>query len=140
MSRRLRVGNLPSQVGDAELIELFSPHGKVMNAWVVLDRDTRESRCFGFVDMVDEDAAKAAVTALDRMAMLGKTLHVEPARDREERPPRPPGGGFGMGDRNFGPWPRGPFGPRGPGFGGNPRGRSGPPRGRGGPPRGGRPF
>ena len=39
MAKRLRVGNLPAQVGDAELMELFGVHGVVCNAWVVLEAE-----------------------------------------------------------------------------------------------------
>lgn len=91
MSKRVRVGNLHPQVGDAELIELFSAHGSVGNAWVVLDRETKESRCFGFVDMATEEGARAVIAALDRKPLLGKVLHVELLTDLV-RPASPWGG------------------------------------------------
>jgi len=140
MSKRLRVGNLDPQVGDAELIELFSAHGSVGNAWVVLDRETKQSRCFGFVDMTTEEGARAVIAALDRKPLLGKVLHVELLTD-PGRPPSPWGGPRRMGPPgrpgNFSNGPRGGFPPRGPGgprFG--PRGPEGfgrgrPPGGRG---------
>lgn len=163
MAKRLRVGNLPAQVGDAELMELFGVHGVVCNAWVVLDRDTRQSRCFAFVDMETDAGAQAAMSALDRKPLMGQILHVEPLRE-PERPqgggdPRGPMGGppdrrmdgkGGFGFRGPGGPPRGGLGgPRG-GFGGpgggygGPRGGFGGPRGpggfgRGGPPRRGGP-
>ena len=116
MAKRLRVGNLPAQVGDAELMELFGVHGVVCNAWVVLDRDTRQSRCFAFVDMETDEGAQAAMSALDRKPLMGQILHVEHLRE-PERPqgasePRGPMGG--PPDRRM-DGPRGGFGFRGPG-------------------------
>ena len=143
MSKRLRVGNLHPQVGDAELIELFSAHGAVGNAWVVLDRETRESRRFGFVDMATEEDARVAIAALDQKPLMGQILHVElltdpgrpPSPWGRPRPMGPPGrpGNFPGGSRGGFP-PRGPggprFGPRGPGGfgGGRPPGGRGPGR------------
>ena len=136
MAKRLRVGNLPAQVGDAELMELFGVHGVVCNAWVVLDRDTRQSRCFAFVDMETDEGAQAAMSALDRKPLMGQILHVEPLRE----PERPQGGGEPRGPMGGPPdrrmdGPRGGFGFRGPG--GPPRGGPGGPRGGFGGPGGG---
>lgn len=64
-SFRMYVGNLPWQVDDDQLIELFSEHGKVVNAKVVYDRETGRSRGFGFVTMSTEIELNDAIAALD---------------------------------------------------------------------------
>lgn len=62
---RIYVGNLPWQVDDARLEQVFSEHGKVVNARVVCDRETGRSRGFGFVTMADETELNDAIAALD---------------------------------------------------------------------------
>jgi RNA recognition motif-containing protein len=64
-SFRIYVGNLPWQVDDARLEEVFSEHGKVVNARVVSDRETGRSRGFGFVTMSSETELQDAIAALD---------------------------------------------------------------------------
>lgn len=62
---RIYVGNLPWQVDDARLEQVFSEHGKVVNARVVYDRETGRSRGFGFVTMSNETELNDAIAALD---------------------------------------------------------------------------
>ena len=64
-SFRIYVGNLPWQVDDARLEQVFSEHGKVVNARVVYDRETGRSRGFGFVTMASETELNDAIAALD---------------------------------------------------------------------------
>lgn len=64
-SFRIYVGNLPWQVDDARLEQVFSEHGKVVDARVVYDRDTQRSRGFGFVTMSSETELNDAIAALD---------------------------------------------------------------------------
>ena len=82
---KLYVGNLPFSVDDAELGEIFSEHGEVHSAQVVLDRETGRSRGFGFVEM-DGPQAQAAITALNGKEVGGRPLVVNEARPREDRP------------------------------------------------------
>lgn len=62
---RIYVGNLPWQVDNARLEQVFSEHGKVMDARVVFDRETGRSRGFGFVTMSSESELNDAIAALD---------------------------------------------------------------------------
>ena len=62
---RAYVGNLPWQVDDSRLVQLFSEHGEVVNATVVYDRETGRSRGFGFVTMATKDELDDAISALD---------------------------------------------------------------------------
>jgi RNA recognition motif-containing protein len=93
MARKIYVGNLTFDATDAELRELFSPHGEVQSAQVVTDRDTGRSRGFGFVEM--SEGADAAIAALNGQDFKGRSLTVNEAKAREGGGNR--GGGFRMG-------------------------------------------
>lgn len=84
-SFRIYVGNLPWQVDDSQLVQMFSEHGKVVDARVVYDRDTGRSRGFGFVTMASQAELDDAIAALDGQSVEGRALRVNVA---EERPPR----------------------------------------------------
>ncbi|CAO2161980.1 unnamed protein product [Urochloa humidicola] len=84
-SFRVYVGNLPWQVDDSRLVQMFSEHGKVVDARVVYDRETGRSRGFGFVTMATRDELDDAIAALDGQSLDGRALRVNVA---EERPPR----------------------------------------------------
>ena len=84
MSKRIYVGNLPYSATEAELRELFEPHGAVHSVTLIEDRETGRPRGFGFVEM-DDDAAGTAIEALANTDMGGRTLHVNEARPRPER-------------------------------------------------------
>lgn len=64
-SYRIYVGNLPWEVDDARLEQVFSEHGKVVSAKVVYDRDSGRSRGFGFVTMASEAEMNDAIANLD---------------------------------------------------------------------------
>lgn len=81
---KLYVGNLPFSTSSAELDQVFSEHGAVESAEVVLDRETGRSRGFGFVEMADDDARKA-IEALDGTDLGGRRLTVNEARPRQPR-------------------------------------------------------
>ncbi len=95
MAMKLYVGNLTYEVTNAGLEELFVPFGDVRNAQVIQDRDTGRSKGFGFVEMADDNAARAAIEALNEKEHNGRRLAVNEARPREDRPRRPGGGGGG---------------------------------------------
>jgi len=84
------VGNVSYQTDDSRLIELFSEFGEVASARVINDRETGRSKGFGFVEMNDDTAAAAAIEALNEKEIDGRTLRVNEARPREERPRREP--------------------------------------------------
>jgi cold-inducible RNA-binding protein len=94
MGSKLYVGNLTYAVTDQELQELFTPHGTVRSAQVVMERDTGRSKGFGFVEMSSDDEAQAAIAALSGKQHGGRALTVNEAKPREARGP---GGGGGRG-------------------------------------------
>ncbi|MHC4611881.1 MAG: RNA recognition motif domain-containing protein [Planctomycetota bacterium] len=93
MGRKLYVGNLGYDVSSSDLQQLFAGHGTVDSANVIADRDTGQSKGFGFVEMSSNAEAEAATTALDGRDHGGRALKVNEAR------PRPAGGGGGGGGR-----------------------------------------
>jgi RNA recognition motif-containing protein len=92
---RIYVGNLSFNTSDNDLRDAFTPYGEVSSAQVVADRETMRSRGFGFVEMVDDDAAQQAIRSLSGSDLQGRTLNVNEARPREDRGPRGGGGGGG---------------------------------------------
>src|SRR5262249_22409927 len=95
MSKNLYVGNLPFSTTEADLTQAFGAYGTVTRAQIVTDRDTGRSRGFGFVEM--SDGADQAIAALNGAMFQGRTLTVNEARPREERPRNGGGGGGGRG-------------------------------------------
>ncbi len=95
---KLFVGGLPFSTTDEELSQLFSAHGTVGYAKVITDRDTGRSKGFGFVEFENDDEGKAAEKALNGTEISGRTITVNEARPREERPRRDFGGGGGGGN------------------------------------------
>jgi RNA recognition motif-containing protein len=85
MGTKLYVGNLGYGVSDSALEELFAPFGSVRSAQVIQDRDTGRSKGFGFVEMADDNAARAAIAELNEKEFEGRPLTVNEARPREER-------------------------------------------------------
>lgn len=98
MAKRLYVGNLPYEITNSTLEALFAPFGAVRSAQVVMDRDTGRSKGFGFVEMSDDNAARAAIEGLNDKEHQGRRLAVNEARPREDRG----GGGGGGGGRGYG--------------------------------------
>lgn len=80
------VGNISYSTDDAKLREVFSSFGEVASARVISDRDTGRSKGFGFVEMPNDAEANAAIEALNEKEMDGRTLRINEARPREERP------------------------------------------------------
>jgi RNA recognition motif-containing protein len=111
MGKKLYVGNLSYNTSNTDLENLFSAHGTVQSAQVIMDRDTGRSKGFGFVEMGSDAEAQAAIQALSGKEIEGRTLTVNEAKPREDR-----GGGYGGG--------RGASGGGRGGFGGG-RGGSG---------------
>lgn len=82
MATNLYVGNLTFNTNSSDLEHLFSSHGEVKSANVITDRDTGRSRGFGFVEMSTEEAAKAAIDALNGKNVDGRDLTVNVAKER----------------------------------------------------------
>jgi len=89
---KLFVGGLPFATTDDELKDLFAAHGTVASAVVVKDRDTGRSKGFGFVEFEKDDEGKAAESALNGSDLGGRSITVNEARPKEDRPRRDFGG------------------------------------------------
>ena len=81
------VGNLPYQITDETLAEAFAGFGEVSAARVITDRFSGRSRGFGFVEMANDEQARAAIEAMNGKDYEGRPLTVNEARPREERGP-----------------------------------------------------
>jgi RNA recognition motif-containing protein len=99
MAMKLYVGGLAYSVTEQELEALFAEHGKVTSSAVIKDRDTGQSKGFGFIEMSDDAEAKAAMAALNGKDFNGRSIMVNEARPQEDR--RSGGGGGGNGGGNF---------------------------------------
>lgn len=97
MSKKLYVGNLSYTVSNRDLEEIFAAYGTVASATVIMDRYSGRSKGFGFVEMSDDQEARAAISALHGKDFEGRSLTVNEARPREERSRG--GGDFGGGRR-----------------------------------------
>jgi RNA recognition motif-containing protein len=94
------VGNISRDVTEAELREAFAAFGAIQSASIIKDKYSGESRGFGFVEMPNKEEADKAIAGLNGKDLKGRTLTVNEARPRTDRPR---GGGFGGGrDRGFG--------------------------------------
>jgi len=132
---RLFIGNLPYGASEADLRAHFAAVAEPSHVAMPVDRETGRPRGFAFVEFAERTVAEEVIRKFDSQPFQGRPLAVSEARAREDRPPRPPGGG------GFAPRPGGGGGgfggprPSGGGFGG-PRpgggGFGGPPTGPGG--------
>jgi len=94
---KIYVGNLSFRTTQQELEDLFTNYGNVQEAAVVTDRETGRSRGFGFVTMPEDGEASAAIEALNGTEVEGRTLTVNEARPKTDRPRGGGGGGYGGG-------------------------------------------
>ncbi len=85
MNTKLYVGNLPFDIIENDLHDLFAPHGPVAEVNLMQDRMTGKSRGFGFVTMATKESADAAILALNGRDWKGRALTVNEARPREAR-------------------------------------------------------
>ena len=92
MASKLYVGGLAYSVTEKELEELFAEHGTVVSTAVIKDRDSGQSKGFGFVEMSSEEEAQSAIKALNGKELSGRSIMVNEARPQEER--RPSGGSY----------------------------------------------
>jgi RNA recognition motif-containing protein len=99
VSKKLYVGNLAFTTTSDDLMALFGTYGTVTNAMVVSDRETGRSRGFAFVEM--SSGAEAAIQGLNMKDFQGRSLTVNEAKPREDRP-RGGGGGGGYGGNRGG--------------------------------------
>ena len=123
MGKKLYVGNLSYDVDSSALEQLFSAHGTVTSAQIISDRDTGQSKGFGFVEMSSDAEAQAAIAALGGQQHGGRALTVNEAKPKENRSGGGGGGsrgGYGGGGSGGS---RGGYGGGGGGGGGGGRGR-----------------
>ncbi|MGA0286323.1 MAG: RNA recognition motif domain-containing protein [Phycisphaerales bacterium] len=111
---KIFVGNLNFKTTEGTIQDLFAAHGAVDEVFIATDRETGRPRGFAFVTMSDDNAAKAAIEALNGQDVDGRAINVNEARPRTDGPR---GGGGGRGGFGGG-------GGRG-GFGGGGGGRGG---------------
>jgi RNA recognition motif-containing protein len=101
MSQKLFIGGLPFSTSTEELSQLFNQLAGVETVAIVTDRDTGQSRGFGFVEMASTEAAEEAVRKFNGSTLGGRTLTVEIARPSASRSNgggrRSGGGGFRSG-------------------------------------------
>jgi len=85
MASKLYVGGLSFSTTSDGLRDYFAKCGTVVSAAVVTERDSAQSRGFGFVEMSNDTEAQAAIGALDQKELDGRTLTVNVAKPRAER-------------------------------------------------------
>jgi RNA recognition motif-containing protein len=128
--KNIFVGNLDFHTTEEELRQAFEPYGQIDKVSIMTERETGRSRGFAFVEMTNAEEGDKAITALNGSQIGSRTVNVNEARPREERPRggggggggfRPGGGGGGGRDRGSGGGGR----KGGGGGGGRDRGGSG---------------
>ncbi len=95
MGRKLYVGNLPYEIGETELQELFGQCGSVDTVRIMRDMATGRARGFGFVEMTTDEEAQTAIAKLNAHQLGGRALTVNEARPKPEYSGA---GGFGGGN------------------------------------------
>lgn len=99
MGTRLFVGNLSFNTTEGELLDYFKQAGNVVKCELMVDKFSNKSRGFAFVEMASQEEANAAISQFHGKEFGGRSLTVNEARPREERPRGDFGGG---GRRDFG--------------------------------------
>jgi len=112
MASKLYVGNLSNNVTEGELQQLFAQAGTIKEVALIMDRMTRQSKGFGFVEMSSDAEAQKAIEMFNNYELDGRNIIVNLARPREER-----GGGGGGFRGGYGTHRGGSRGGRGGGGG-----------------------
>lgn len=94
MAKKIYVGNMSYSTSEDSLRSLFTAYGEVVSVNVITDRFTGESKGFGFVEMADDSAASAAISALNGRELDGRQLRVNEAHDKPRSDNRSGAGGF----------------------------------------------
>ena len=85
MGKKIYVGNLSYNTYEDSLRALFQTFGTVVSAKIITDRDSGQSKGFGFVEMGSDDEARAAISALNGQDLDGRALKVNEAMDKPRR-------------------------------------------------------
>ena len=85
---KIYVGNLSYSTSEEDIRTAFSQYGTVDSADLILDRSTGRSKGFAFVEMSVDSEGQAAIDALNGKEVDGRSMNVNVAKPREERPPR----------------------------------------------------
>jgi len=85
---QIYVGNMSYGITDESLKSLFDEYGEVDSVKIITDRETGRAKGFGFITMNDDSAAQSAIEELNGKEFDGRTLRVNEAKPREERPRR----------------------------------------------------
>jgi RNA recognition motif-containing protein len=88
MKSKLYVGNVSFQTNENDLENLFSQYGDVNSVKIITDRETGRSRGFAFVEMAGETDAQKAIEGLNGKEAFGRSLRVNIAQEKKDRPPR----------------------------------------------------
>jgi len=92
---KIYVGNLSYDVTEDDLRQAVEQFGTVETATIIKDRNSGQSKGFGFVEMASKEEGEAAIEGLNGKELQGRTLNVNEARPRTEN--RGGGGGYGGG-------------------------------------------
>ena len=82
---KLYIGNLCHTITETDLNDLLSPHGSVLKVNLIRDHFTRQSKCFGYVQMSAAEEGKNAIQALHGTKLQNRLLVIKEARNRNER-------------------------------------------------------
>src|SRR5215472_9578261 len=113
--KNLYVGNLPFSTTEEQLRDMFGVHGGVDKVTLMTERETGRFRGFAFVEMTNASEADKAIAALNGTDLGGRTLNINEAKPKSERPRRGgyrSGGGGGRGRDDYRGHPRQPREPR----------------------------
>lgn len=97
MGAKLYVGSLSYSIDDNKLKDMFAEVGTVVSAQVIMDRDTNQSKGFGFVEMSSDAEAQEAIKKLNGTEVDGRSIMVNEARPKEDRSGGGGGGGYNRG-------------------------------------------
>jgi cold-inducible RNA-binding protein len=86
MAKKLYVGGISYSTTDQGLADAFAKAGKVLSGTIIVDRMTGKSKGFGFVEMENDAEADAAIEMWHGKELDGRTLTVNEARPKEDRP------------------------------------------------------
>ena len=92
-SMNLYVGNLPYRMTESDLADLFAPYGTVLSAKIITDRESGQSKGFGFVEMAERDGGEKAIEALNGENVDRRQIKVNEAKPKTDNRRGGPGGG-----------------------------------------------